>query len=139
MVKRIYVQKKPGFDIEAKGLLEDLKENLLMDNLQDVILLNRYDVEGISEKVFEDAKNTVFSEPQVDLCFEEEYPFEENDKVFGVEFLPGQFDQRANSLSECLQILTEGTRPVSKSAKIYILKGDLSAEDVEKIKSYIIR
>lgn len=138
MVKRIYVQKKPGFDIEAKGLLEDLKENLLMDNLQDVILLNRYDVEGISEKVFEDAKNTVFSEPQVDLCFEEEYPFEENDKVFGVEFLPGQFDQRANSLSECLQILTEGTRPVSKSAKIYILKGDLSVEDVEKIKSYII-
>lgn len=138
MVKRIYVQKKPGFDIEAKGLLEDLKENLLMENLQDVILLNRYDVEGISEKVFEDAKNTVFSEPQVDLCFEEEYPFEENDKVFGVEFLPGQFDQRANSLSECLQILTEGTRPVSKSAKIYILKGDLSKEDVEKIKSYII-
>lgn len=138
MVKRIYVQKKPGFDIEAKGLLEDLKENLLMDNLQDVILLNRYDVEGISEKVFEDAKNTVFSEPQVDLCFEEEYPFEENDKVFGVEFLPGQFDQRANSLSECLQILTSRTRPVSKCAKIYILKGDLSTEDVEKIKSYII-
>lgn len=138
MVKRIYVQKKPGFDIEAKGLLEDLKENLLMDNLQDVIALNRYDVEGISEKVFEEAKNTVFSEPQVDICFEEEYPFEENDKVFGVEFLPGQFDQRANSLSECLQILTEGTRPVSKSAKIYILKGDLSTEDVNKIKSYII-
>ena len=138
MVKRIYVQKKPGFDIEAKGLLEDLKENLLIDNLQDVIVLNRYDVEGISDKVFEEAKNTVFSEPQVDICFEEEYPFEEQDKVFGVEFLPGQFDQRANSLSECLQILTEGRRPVSKSAKIYILKGDLSTEDVNKIKSYII-
>ena len=138
MVKRIYVQKKSGFDIEAKGLLEDLKENLLIDNLQDVIVLNRYDVEGISDKVFEEAKNTVFSEPQVDICFEEEYPFEEQDKVFGVEFLPGQFDQRANSLSECLQILTSRTRPVSKSAKIYVLKGDLSTEDVNKIKSYII-
>lgn len=138
MVKRIYVQKKPGFDIEAKGLLEDLKENLLMDNLQDVVVLNRYDVEGISEEVFKTAKNTVFSEPQVDICFEEEYPFEEQDKVFGVEYLPGQFDQRANSLSECLQILTEGKRPLSKSAKIYILKGDLSTEDVNKIKSYII-
>ena len=138
MVKRIYVQKKPGFDVEAKGLLEDLKENLLISNLKDIILLNRYDVQGISQEVFKQAKNTVFSEPQVDLCFEEEYPFKKEDKVFGVEFLPGQFDQRANSLSECLQILTEKTKPIAKSAKIYILKGNLSKEDVDKIKSYII-
>ena len=138
MVKRIYVQKKSGFDVEAKGLLSDLKENLLIDNLEDIIILNRYDVEGITNEIFEKAKNTVFSEPQVDLCFEEEYPFEKQDKVFGVEYLPGQFDQRANSLSECLQILTEGTRPISKSAKIYVLKGNLSEEDVNKIKSYII-
>lgn len=138
MVKRIYVQKKSGFDIEAKGLLEDLKENLLIDNLKDIIILNRYDVEGITKEVFEKAKNTVFSEPQVDVCFEEEYPFEKEDTVFGVEYLPGQFDQRANSLSECLQILTSGARPVSKSARIYILKGNLSTEDVSKIKSYII-
>ncbi len=138
MVKRIYVQKKPGFDVEAKGLLEDLKENLLMNNLENIEILNRYDVEGINEEVFEKAKNTVFSEPQVDLCFEEEYPFKQEDKVFGVEFLPGQFDQRANSLSECLQILTEKTKPIAKSAKIYILKGDLSTQDVDKIKSYII-
>ena len=138
MVKRIYVQKKPGFNIESKGLLADLKENLLIDNLKDVIILNRYDVEGINDKIFEEAKNTVFSEPQVDICFEEEYPFKKEDKIFGVEFLPGQFDQRANSLSECLQILTSGAKPVSKSAKIYILKGDLSVDDVNKIKSYII-
>ena len=138
MVKRIYVQKREGFDVEAKGLLEDLKENLLIKNLEDLIILNRYDVEGITDEVFEEAKNTVFSEPQVDKCFEEDYPFEKQDKVFGVEFLPGQFDQRANSLSECLQILTEGLRPVSKSAKIYILKGNLKDEDVNKIKSYII-
>ena len=138
MVKRIYVQKKPGFNIESKGLLADLKENLLIDNLKDIIILNRYDVEGINDKIFEEAKNTVFSEPQVDICFEEEYPFKKEDKIFGVEFLPGQFDQRANSLSECLQILTSGAKPVSKSAKIYILKGDLSVDDVNKIKSYII-
>ncbi len=138
MVKRIYVQKKSGFDIEAKGLLEDLKENLLITGLKDVIILNRYDVEGISEEVLEQAKNTVFSEPQVDKCYEEEYPFKKEDKVFGVEYLPGQFDQRANSLSECLQILTEGNKPASKSAKIYILKGDISTEEVKKIKEYII-
>ena len=138
MVTRIYVQKKSGFDIEARGLLEDLRENLLIDNLKDVIILNRYDVEGITKEVFEKAKNTVFSEPQVDLCFEEEYPFEKEDTVFGVEYLPGQFDQRANSLSECLQILSEGKRPISKSARIYILKGNLSIEDINKIKSYII-
>ena len=138
MVKRVYVQKKQGYDVEAKGLLGDLKENLLIDNLEDIIMLNRYDVEGITDEVFAKAKNTVFSEPQVDLCFEEDYPFEKEDKVFGVEYLPGQFDQRANSLSECLQILTEGARPISKSAKIYVLKGNLSDEDVEKIKAYII-
>lgn len=138
MVKRIYVQKKPGFDVEAKGLLKDLKTNLLINNLENIIILNRYDVEGISQKVFQDAKNTVFSEPQVDLCFEEEYPLKKEDKVFGVEYLPGQFDQRANSLSECLQILTEKTKPIAKSAKIYILRGNLSTEDVDKIKSYII-
>ena len=138
MVKRIYVQKKEGFDIEAKGLLKDIKENLLISNLEDIVILNRYDVEGISDDVFKQAKNTVFSEPQVDECFIEDYPFDKNDKVFGVEFLPGQFDQRANSLSECLQILTERLNPVSKSAKIYILKGNLKEEDVNKIKSYII-
>lgn len=138
MVKRIYVQKKPGFDIEAKGLLQDLKENLLLNELEDLIILNRYDVEGIDDEIFEKAKNTVFSEPQVDMCFDQEYPFKKEDKVFGVEYLPGQFDQRANSLSECLQILTEGQRPVSRSAKIYILKGNLSEDKVQKIKSYII-
>ena len=80
MVKRIYVQKKIGFDVEAKGLLADLKENLLIDNLENIIMLNRYDVEGISDEVFAKAKNTVFSEPQVDLCFEEDYPFEKKIK-----------------------------------------------------------
>lgn len=138
MVKRIYVQKKSGYDVEAKGILQDLQENLQLKNLSDLIILNRYDVAGISEETFQKAKNTIFSEPQVDECFEEDYPFEEKEFVFGVEYLPGQFDQRANSLAECLQILTEGERPVAKTAKIYVLKGELSSEDVEKIKKYLI-
>lgn len=75
MVKRIYVEKKPEFSVEAKGLLKDLKENLLLENLEDLKIVNRYDVEGINDEIFEKAKNTVFSEPQVDECFEEEYPF----------------------------------------------------------------
>ena len=137
MVKRIYVEKKPEFSVEAKGLLKDLKENLLLENLEDLKIVNRYDVEGINDEIFEKAKNTVFSEPQVDECFEEEYPFAKEDKIFGVEYLPGQFDQRANSLSECLQILTEGERPLAKSAKIYVIKGNISTEDLEKIKKYI--
>lgn len=138
MVKRIYVEKKPEFSVEAKGLLKDLKENLLLENLEDLKIVNRYDVEGINDEIFEKAKNTVFSEPQVDECFEEEYPFAKEDKIFGVEYLPGQFDQRANSLSECLQILTEGERPLAKSAKIYVIKGNISTEYLEKIKKYII-
>ena len=137
-VKRIYVQKKEGFNIEAKGLLQDLKENLQISNIENLIILNRYDVSNINEENFEKAKNTVFSEPQVDICYEEDYPFSEKDIVFGVEFLPGQFDQRANSLAECLQILTGKTRPEAKSAKIYILQGNINEEEIQKIKKYII-
>ena len=137
-VRRIYVQKKPGFDVEATDLKNDIRENLQMPNLEKVVILNRYDVDGISDEVFENAKCTIFSEPQVDNYFVEDYPVEENTKVFGVEFLPGQFDQRANSLSECLQILSSGKKPIAKSAKIYILSGNLTDNDIEKIKKYII-
>lgn len=137
-VKRIYVQKKPGFDVEATHLLNDIQENLQIHNLQKITILNRYDVEGITEEVFQTAKATVFSEPQVDDYVVEEYPLEPNTNAFGVEFLPGQFDQRASSLAECLQILSGGTKPIAKSAQIYLLTGDLSTEDIEKIKHYII-
>ena len=137
-VKRIYVQKKEGFNIESKGVLSDLKENLLVKGLEDVILLNRYDVSGISDEVFKEATDTVFSEPQVDDCFVETYDFEASDKVFGIEYLPGQFDQRANSLSECLQILSGRERPKAKSARIYILKGNVSDTELTSIKNYLI-
>ena len=137
-VKRIYVKKKNGFDIEAKGVLGDLKENLSVSGLENVIILNRYDVAGISDEEFERAKNTIFSEPQVDDYFPETYDFDENDTVFGIEFLPGQFDQRANSLSECLQIITGKEKPKAKSARIYILKGNISNEELKNIKKYLI-
>jgi phosphoribosylformylglycinamidine synthase len=139
MVRRIYVQKKEGFDIEAKGVLEDLKEGLKLNGLTNVVILNRYDVEGLSDEVYKKAKNTVFSEPQVDICYDEDYNFNENDKVFAIEFLPGQFDQRANSLSECLQIVAGGgIKPITKTAKVYILSGNIKEEELEKVKAYLI-
>ena len=138
MVRRIYVQKKPGFDVEAKGILEDLKENLQVKGLDQVVILNRYDVSGVDEESYNKAKTTVFSEPQVDDYFDETYTFDQNDKVFAVEYLPGQFDQRANSLEECLQIISGGERPTCKSAKVYILKGNLSDEELKTIKNYLI-
>lgn len=138
LVRRIFVQKKPEFAKEAKGVLEDLKENLQIKGLQDIILLNRYDVSGIEEDTYQKAKNTIFSEPQVDICYEENYPFIEGDTIFAVEFLPGQFDQRANSLAECLQIVSGSQRPIAKSAKVYILKGQIAEEEVKKIKKYLI-
>ena len=138
MVRRIYVQKKPGFDVEAKGILEDLKENLQIKELEQVVILNRYDVSGVDEESYNKAKTTVFSEPQVDDYFDETYTFDQNDKVFAVEYLPGQFDQRANSLEECLQIISGGERPTCKSAKVYILKGTISDEELKTIKNYLI-
>lgn len=138
MVRRIYVQKKPGFDVEAKGILDDLKENLQIKGLEQVVILNRYDVSGVDEESYNKAKTTVFSEPQVDDYFDETYTFDQNDKVFAVEYLPGQFDQRANSLEECLQIISGGERPTCKSAKVYILKGNLSDEELKTIKNYLI-
>ena len=138
MVRRIYVQKKPGFDVEAKGIQEDLKENLQIKGLEQVVILNRYDVSGVDEESYNKAKTTVFSEPQVDDYFDETYTFDQNDKVFAVEYLPGQFDQRANSLEECLQIISGGERPTCKSAKVYILKGNLSDKELKNIKNYLI-
>jgi len=138
MVKRIFVQKKEGFDVEAQGVLNDLKENLLMTNLENVIILNRYDVEGITDEAFEMAKATIFSEPQVDNYFVEEYKTKQEDKVFAIEFLPGQFDQRAASLAECLQILTGEERPNVRTARVYILSGNISEDELQKIKKYLI-
>ncbi len=137
-VKRIFVKKRNGFNIEAKELLTDIQKNLGIKSVKNIIILNRYDVANIADETFEKAKDTVFSEPQVDEYFEEEYPFNKKDTIFGVEFLPGQFDQRANALEECLQIIAGGERPIAKSSKIYILQGKVNPKEIEKIKKYMI-
>ena len=109
-VRRIYVEKKAGFDVEAKEMLADLRENLDMGNLSDVRIINRYDVEGITDEEYAKARGLIFSEPPVDNAYDEDIEISEG-RVFAVEFLPGQFDQRAASAEECISILTEKERP----------------------------
>ncbi len=136
-VRRIYVEKKDGFDVEAKGIFEDLRENLEMTGLTNVRLINRYDVEGITDDEYAAARGLIFSEPPVDDAYDENIPIESG-KVFAVEYLPGQFDQRAASAEECISILTQKERPRVRSAKVYVLEGDVSDEDVERVKKYVI-
>lgn len=136
-VRRIYVEKKPGFDVEAKGMLEDLRENLSLDGLTDVRIINRYDVEGISDEEYQKARGLIFSEPPVDSAYDETIEIS-GGKTFAVEYLPGQFDQRAASAEECISILTQKERPKVRSAKVYVLSGSVSDEDVERVKKYVI-
>ncbi|MCR4690417.1 MAG: phosphoribosylformylglycinamidine synthase [Lachnospiraceae bacterium] len=137
-VKRIYVEKKPAYAGAASALLDDLKNYLGVEGLQKVRLLIRYDVENISDEVFEKACYSVFSEPPVDDLYREEIPAGEKDRVFSVEFLPGQFDQRADSAVQCVQFLKEEEEPVIKTAVTYILEGSITDEEFEKIKAYCI-
>ena len=137
MVRRIFVEKKKGFDVEARSILEDLRENLSLDGLSEVRLINRYDVEGISDEEYNKARGLIFSEPPVDEAYDEKIEINEG-KVFAVEFLPGQFDQRAASAEECISILTEKERPRVRSAKVYVLIGDISESDVDRVKKYVI-
>lgn len=138
MVSRVYVEKKPGFDVEASQLTHELKTILGITNLEAVRLINRYDVEGISDELFTTCVPTVFSEPQSDTASTEFPTHNEGDVIFAVEALPGQFDQRADSASECIQLISQGERPDVLNAKLYILSGDLSDADVEAIKHYVI-
>ena len=137
MVYRIYVEKKAGFAHEASALKGDIVKLLQIEGLNDLRIVNRYDVENLDRELFEYAIGTVFSEPQVDIATET-LDFTEADYVFAVEFLPGQFDQRANSAAECIQIISKGERPAVRTAKVYMLSGDLTAEQVEVIKNYVI-
>ncbi|MBO5743881.1 MAG: phosphoribosylformylglycinamidine synthase, partial [Clostridia bacterium] len=136
MVYRIYCEKKEGLDNEARGLLSEAKSLLGIKNLESVRVLNRYDVENITEEIFEKSKRTVFSEPQLDNIYDE-LPKTEG-IVFAVEYLPGQFDQRADSASQCIQLMSQANRPTVKSAKVYILNGDITDADVQAIKKYVI-
>ena len=136
MVYRVYVEKKRALADEAKSLKNDLKTLLGISALEDVRVINRYDAENITEELFDAAIGTVFSEPQVDNAYSE--IFLEDARVFAVEYLPGQFDQRADSAAQCIQIISRGERPVVRSAKVYALYGDLTDADTEKVKKYVI-
>ena len=136
MVYRIYVQKKPGFDVEANGLKNELTSLLGIKDLTGLRLLNRYDVEGIDEALFNQCVSTVFSEPPVDNTYAE-LPAAEG-VSFAVEYLPGQFDQRAASAAECIQLISQGERPLVRSARVYLLEGALTPEQVAEIKKYVI-
>ena len=137
MVYRIFVEKKPGLDNEAKALLADAKKFLGVKGLEKVRLLNRYDAENIAEDLFSLAVREVFSEPQLDDTFAD-ISADGAAAVFAVEFLPGQFDQRADSAAQCIQFLSQGERPLVRSAKVYLLYGSLSEEEIAEIKKYVI-
>ena len=136
-VFRIYVEKKPAFAVEAKATLQDIKNSLgiALDGLR---LFNRYDVEGIDEETFATAQKTIFSEPAVDLTSEELPSPKANQRILAVEYLPGQFDQRADSCEQCIQIMTQGERPKVKNARVYIFDGIISGEDMAAIKNHLI-
>ncbi len=136
MVYRVYVEKKQGLEAEAKSLRYDIRHLLGIKSLTDVRIVNRYDVENIEKDLFDYAVKTVFSEPQLDNV-SDELNFG-NAAVFAVEFLPGQFDQRADSAAQCIQIISQKERPLVKTAKVYALYGELSEDDVLRIKKHLI-
>ena len=131
MVYRVYSEKKKEFAHEAEALLAEAGKLLGISGLKDVRVLNRYDAENIRPELFEYAKTTVFSEPQVDVCTDE--PDLAGARVFAVEFLPGQFDQRADSAAQCIQLISQEDRPLIRSAKVYALYGDVSDAELEDV------
>ena len=135
MVYRVYVEKKEALANEARALLEDLRAFLGIQSLTGLRLFNRYDLEGISRELFDYAVQTVLSEPQLDTVTSE---VPHGDTVFAVEYLPGQYDQRADSAAQCIQILSQGERPTVRTARVYVLEGELTAEQVEAVKKYVI-
>ncbi|MBQ4650575.1 MAG: phosphoribosylformylglycinamidine synthase [Firmicutes bacterium] len=135
MVYRIFVEKKPGLDNEARAIKNDINELLQIKGVEKVRLFNRYDVEDLAQDLFEYSVNAVFAEPQLDIVTEE---LPEADCIFAVEPLPGQFDQRASSAAECIQIISKGERPTVKTAKVYALYGKITEEEVAAIKKYVI-
>lgn len=137
MVYRVYVERRQGFDAEAKALKRELVNNLNIKGVTSVRVLNRYDVEGIDKKTIEDAELTIFSEPQTDII-SEKLEYDASDRILATEYLPGQFDQRADSCEQCIQLLTRGERPTVRTAKIYLFSGNISKEEFDSIKRYLI-
>lgn len=137
-IRTIFVEKKEGFNVEGKLLLEDFRENLSISNLEKVRVLNKYIIGEMEEDYYKKALKTIFSELPVDNIYEGSFKLNKNEIAFGVEFLPGQYDQRADSASECIMLLTKEDRVDVKSGKVIILEGNLTLEEIEKIKNYYI-
>ena len=137
-VKRVYVEKKPEFAVAAKGLRHEIRHYLGLQDVTNVRVLIRYDAENISEETFEKACNGVFAEPPVDFLYKEEFPKNETDKCFSVEFLPGQFDQRADSAEQCIRFIKEDETPVIRTAVTYVIEGGVSDEELQAIKNHCI-
>ena len=137
-VRRVYVEKKPEFAGEAKDLRHEIKHYLDIPGIRNVRILIRYDVENVSEETFEKACHVVFAEPPVDTLYKEEFPMAEGAKVFSVEYLPGQFDQRADSAVQCVQFLKEDEQPIIRSATTYVIEGEVNDAEFEAIKSHCI-
>ncbi|GFP75237.1 phosphoribosylformylglycinamidine synthase [Clostridium fungisolvens] len=138
MIRTLYVEKRQGFDIEANALLEDFKTNLGINTIKEVRLINKYSFNEIESEVYEKAKAIIFSEPMVDKVYEDQFPISEGEAVFAVEYLPGQYDQRADSAEQCFQILTAGDKLEIKSSKVVCISGDISEDELTKIKQYYI-
>ena len=138
-VFRCYAEKKPGFDVEARRLLDELRNELGLQGLTGVRILHRYDVEGIDSATYQAVRTTVLSEPQVDAVYDETFPdVPAPCRIFAVEALPGQYDQRADSCAQCIQLLTGGERPLAAAAAVYILLGEMSNGELERVKGYLI-
>jgi phosphoribosylformylglycinamidine synthase len=137
-VKRIYTEKKENYQVEAKALLEDLRSNLGIKGLSSVRIVNRYDVQGISEEEYLQARDIIFSNPPVDLYYEETLPTKTGQLMFAMEYLPGQYDQRADSAAKGIQLLTLGEKPIVKTARLILLDGEISPAELDKIKNYCI-
>ena len=135
-VKRIYVEKKPEYAVEAKQLLWEIRHILLIKSITGLRMLNRYDVEGVADALYEQCRPIVFSEPQVDDTYD---TLPEGGKaVFAVEYLPGQYDQRAASCEECIQLVGQCDRPTVRSARVYILEGDFTEDELARVKKHVI-
>ncbi len=137
-VIRIYVEKKPGFDVEARHTKVDLIENLGLKSIKDIRLVNRYDISDLSREDFEKARSTIFSEPNTDNVYEEKYPLSKGYRAFAMEYLPGQYDQRADSAAQCVQLLTQGERPQVRTAKLVAVGGSITDAELKKIEGYMI-
>ncbi|WP_033170305.1 phosphoribosylformylglycinamidine synthase [Selenomonas sp. ND2010] len=138
-VRRIFVEKRQGFfDIPAQQLCSDLKETFQLEELKAVRIIKRYDIEGLSDEEYAAVKSVVFSEPPVDVVYEEKLPHFPNSRVFAVEYLPGQYDQTADSAAQCVQLVTQKERPQIATARVIVIVGDVSREDFNKIKDYCI-